>query len=222
MLPLNRIPVLTKTKLLTGSSGPMLAIFLSASFSSTVTAQPYQTFVELVRQAEQIYTNRDYDTCLIMRIEGDFDHSGSRDIALSTDCPYGDNGGWGNAGGTWRFYLNLENGYEFVGDASFHDESVWFEPLGDNGEFYLHTQWGTGFNSGWVETIHLARNFDEPIIIERKRYQNTDIEGSAGSLVAAEFRSNLSPLIKSNCRFIEIDAGSCGWRKGLWPAQVQR
>jgi hypothetical protein len=79
------------------------------------------------------------DDCNLIRLKKDLNNDDIEDIAISTNCSWGDVAGWGNAGGTWEIHLGqyTREKFIFIGEIFFHPLAINIKPTKKG---VLHTQ----------------------------------------------------------------------------------
>ena len=150
-------------------------LYIADSFAGI---DPVLNFTKTVRSGEDIYTHKDYSECLIIKIENDFDQDGDTDFLLSSRCPYGNNGGWGNAGGLWQVYFNVDGTYHNPHAIFFHPLAINIIPTGKNEEFKIKSYHRSGASEGTfsikVVTVDSVKS------LSGQNYKNMDIKDSEG------------------------------------------
>ncbi len=189
----------------------ILLLISSVSYSSELVINK---FVAEVKSGEEIYTHINYQDCTIMKIEHDLDNNGESDFLLSSDCPYGDIPGWGNAGGPWKVYFS--SGKKFIEGVTifFNPLAVQFEPTGVENEFYYVFYGRSNCCEGGFAKRLASLNADTMINVEH--FKKMNVEGSLGSEKYKTLFIDKKPIASSNCTIKEIDANSCTWKNGYY------
>jgi len=109
-----------------------------ADIPPRISENPIRDIAEIIKK----YNVDQLDDCSIMKIEADFDENGKNDYMLSTRCYVGGGdsyiiGTWGNAGGNWTVYLNIDDKYVLYPVTFFHPLSFEYQSAGKEGVFNL-------------------------------------------------------------------------------------
>lgn len=183
-------------------------------FEASADSGPVLDFSRMVRGGEEIYKSQDYEECMIIKIEGDFDNDGDHDFLLSTRCPYGDYGGWGNAGGTWQVYFNRVGGYKNTQSIFFHPLAFRISATGKSEEFkveYYHRM-----NCCEGNFISEIIGFDRREIISNQIYKDVNVKGSDGYNRYEILFGNEYFLKPKFCSIKNIESRQCKWKDGYY------
>jgi len=168
-------------------------------------------FVSLVKSGSEIYKDRDYANCKIIKIERDLDADTDIDYLLSSDCPYGDNGGWGNGGGEWQLYFNENNSFKHSGSFILHPLAFQTSPTRNSEEFYLSTYIRKSCCEGTFQKEKVTSVSRE--LVSSQDFKKMDIEGSDGYIKYHELFSGESPA-SYYCLLEDIENDRCNWKNG--------
>ncbi len=172
---------------------------------------PIIEFMNLVKSGSEIYKDRDYSNCKIIKIEHDFDADKDIDYLLSSDCPYGDNGGWGNGGGEWQLYFKENNSFKHSGSFFMHPLAFQSSPTGNNDEFYLTTYIRKGCCEGTFQTEKVTSIGRE--LVSSQDFKNMNVEGSDGYKKYQQLFPGKS-VASDFCLLADIENNHCNWKNG--------
>lgn len=192
-----------------------LLLLMTLGFTASLaSADPIMDFNKEVKAGEAIYSYRDYQDCPIIKIESDFDQDGDLDYLLSSRCPYGNVGDWGNAGGTWQVYFNLGRSFRKSGTIFFHPLSAVISPTGNSEEFEIESYRRSGCCEGSFVTEVVG--LGSQITVGHQSYTDMNLEGSKGSKrYESTFTQEKLPSPKI-CLVEDLESGACVWEDGYY------
>jgi len=172
---------------------------------------PIFDFINLVKSGSEIYKDRDYSNCKIIKIERDLDADMDIDYLLSSDCPYGDNGGWGNDGGEWQLYFNENNSFKHSGSFLMHPLAFQTSPTEKSNEFYLTKYIRKSCCEGTFQREKVTSIGRK--LVSSQDFKDMDVEGSDGYKKYQELFSS-DTRVSEYCLLTDIENSRCGWKNG--------
>jgi hypothetical protein len=154
------------------------------------------------------------EKCKIIKISKDLNGDSKNDLMLSTNCAWGNTGGWGNAGGGWKVYFRQENNkFKYITDLEFHPLGINIEAKKDLNGFYLRSYHRHSAGEGSISTQLISesgvKQLENKVIITGPSGTGKDYK-----LYEELFDINYKNPLSEFCYLIKFKENSCQWEPG--------
>ena len=209
----------------------VVLLFMAAQAATASAPIPIETKEPLLEFALTLKSEHpeEYKDCLIMKVEADFDGNGNKDYMLSTRCQvlgdYYPIGAWGNAGGNWAVYLNVNDKFILYPVAFFHPAAFSYQRVGKEGVYRLlsyhrHNAEGGSqgieeFNAPYSEELELEANHTLVFSEEVSRDNDYQVSGKNAHLYTGELYADAF-----ECKLDSFFSGQCNWKESYCKTEI--